>query len=252
MRFQCQLIVGLHNEVRGFDRRLNGYDVGRRRIAGRRQAVRLVSHHAANHANAEMARSAEAMADSVVVDGVAATGDVAQAVWVEDEKTIPLPLHAVPEAAVPAGSRPAVPTARSPRRLPKVNDRESPRRAALVSDEKNVFTVIAERALTMMRNGQYRQTVEMLSQLVSDYGQSAQLFALLGEAYYHCGEHRAAEVSLIRSLELYRNDARTNYFIGCTFRALGNRQRGQHYLLQAYHLDPMYPPVVNAQALAPR
>jgi hypothetical protein len=231
------LIVGLHNEVRGFDQRLNGFDdMGRNGIAGRPQAVRLVGHHG----------------------DVATTGDVAQTVWAEDEK--PLPLHAISRSAVPAESSPTVPTessptvptATSPRRLPEVDDGKSPVRAASDSDETKVFTVIAERALTMMQEGHYRKTVEMLSQLVSDHGQSAQLFALLGEAYYHCDEYRAAEISLIRSLELYRNDARTNYFMGCTFRALGNRQRGQHYLLQAHHLDPMYPPVVNAQALAPR
>ena len=244
------LIVGLNNEVRGFDRKLNGYDVARKGIAGTPPSVRLVSHHAAIHADAGLAPSSRSIVENVVADGVAATGDVPQAVGLEYEK--PIPLHAVPQAAAPAESGLTLSTANSPRRLPAVDDSESPRRAALVSDEQKVFAVIAERALTMMRDGQYRRTVEMLSQLVSDYGQSAQLFSLLGEAYYHCGEHQAAEVSLARSLELYRNDARTNYFMGCTFRALGNRQRGQHYLLQAHHLDPMYPPVVNAQALAPR
>lgn len=243
------LIVGLHSEVHGYERRLNGFDEGRKGITGTPHSVRLVGHHAANHAHAELAPSSEAIADSVVAGSVATTGEIDQAVCIEAE---PIPLHAVPEAAVRAKPVPAVPTASGPRRLPVVNDSESPRRAAPVSDEEKVFTVIAERALTMMQGGQYRRTVEMLSQLVSDHGQSAQLFALLGEAYYHCGEYEAAEVSLTRSLEIYRNDARTNYFMGCTFRALGNRQRGQHYLLQAHHLDPMYPPVVNAQALAPR
>ncbi len=241
------LIVGLHDEVSGLDRRLNGYDVPRGQDNDTPSTVRLVSHHAAARSAVELAS-----APAAVASGVVTAAPSAEPVIEMGE----MPMHAAPEA-VPAdslvGSAASVAASpKDPQRLPSVNDKLAWRRAELLSNEETVFGVIAEHAQTMMRDGQYGRTVEMLSQLVSDHGQSAQLFSLLGEAYYHCGEHQAAEVSLNRSLELYRNDARTNYFMGCTLRALGNRRRGQHYLLQAHHLDPMYPPVVNAQALAPR
>ena len=126
------------------------------------------------------------------------------------------------------------------------------RRSQLANEEENVVSIIAERALNLMRRGEHRRTVNMLSQLVVEHSQSAQLFQLLGEAYYHCEQFEAAEVSLNHSLQLYKNDPRTNYFMGCTLHVLGNRQRSLHYLLQAHDLDPMYPPVVSSKSLAPR
>ena len=80
----------------------------------------------------------------------------------------------------------------------------------------------------------------------------AQLFSLLGEAYYHVKSYTAAQVAIDRSLELNKNDARTNYFMGCVLDQLSQTVRGHHYFLQAHDLDPMYPPRKNETFIAPR
>lgn len=116
--------------------------------------------------------------------------------------------------------------------------------------EKTMMT--SEQAMHLMRNAEYTRAVNLLSEAATECYDSAQLFSLLGEAYYHVGNYTAARVAIERSLELYKYDARTNFFMGCVLEALHQTARGHHYFLQAHDLDPMYPPRKNESSIAPR
>jgi tetratricopeptide (TPR) repeat protein len=252
------ILVGLHAEVSGYDRRLSDFTEYDRARTARREAeskerdelqrpvalagsVAMETNNqrpldgpiqAASHSDVYAQPSSVTAAIPTAIP--AEQPAVANAVHIESIEGIPL--HAGPN-----GERP-----------PSTEAMIDARRAKIAKEEDNIVSIIAERAMNLMREGEYRRTVNMLSQLVTEHNRSAQMFQLLGEAYYHCDQIQAAEVSLKLSLQLYKNDARANYFMGCTLQKLGDRQRGLHYLLQAHDLDPMYPPIVSDQALAPR
>ena len=261
------ILVGLHDEVSGYERRLRDFEqFHKARVATHETA--LVQHEGRKAESLpRSSREDIAMRRSPTqpLQGRLDSRGQGAIALVSHSEVYREPANLVPGRAsmkflpsqdqhgdTQARNDNALPMHAGPPRAPSTEAVLESRRIKIAQEEDNVISVIAERALNQIKAGRNRRAVNMLSQLVTEHRNSAQLFQLLGEAYYHCEQYDAAEVSLNHSLQLYKNDARANYFLGCVLAKLGDRQRSLHYLLQAHDIDPMYPPVVSEAALAPR
>ncbi len=258
------ILVGLHDEVRGYQRRLSDFE--------RFDQARMAARHAEARRSQSLAQS-RSVANTPTGPG---RPTIALASYTEPSgppnpnRSPSLRAGSRQEAARGASSARSgggqsgatrhhptsqgndIPMHVGPPRPPSSEADLEARRAEIATDQDNMVSIIAERAMNLLKAGENRRAVNMLSQLVTEHQRSPQLFQLLGEAYYHCEQFEAAKFSLEHSLKLYKNDARTNYFLGCVLEETGDGPRSLHYLLQAHDIDPMYPPIVSPTATQPR
>lgn len=97
-------------------------------------------------------------------------------------------------------------------------------------------TAIGTQAKAMVADGQLAETVDLLTDAVGDYPNSAILYRMLAEVYFHRDDLRAAETAAKRSLAIDKSNPLTNRIYGEILRQMGQRNRSQHYLQQAKFL----------------
>jgi tetratricopeptide (TPR) repeat protein len=71
-------------------------------------------------------------------------------------------------------------------------------------------------------------------------GGSAQLYRVLGVAYYRLGDYRSSEVALRQALSLDKSSALSYLLMGCTLSKLGQFESAEAYLRQARTINPRY------------
>ena len=97
-------------------------------------------------------------------------------------------------------------------------------------------TAIGTQAKAMVADGQLAETVDLLTDAVGDYPNSAILYRMLAEVYFHRDDLRAAETAAKRSLAIDKSNPLTNRIYGEILRQMGQGNRSQHYLQQAKFL----------------
>lgn len=95
-------------------------------------------------------------------------------------------------------------------------------------------------AVTALRYGQPGLAIELLEWANGRGGGSAQLYRVLGLAYYRLGDHRSSQVALQQALSLDKSSGLTYFLMGCTLAKLGQVESARAHLRQAQTIDPRY------------
>ncbi len=123
---------------------------------------------------------------------------------------------------------------------------EDPTGAALTSSEEtaaigsdNPQTPIAE-AIQALRHGRPELAIELLLPAEHHHRGPAQLYRILGVAYYRLGDYESSEVALRQALSLDKSSALSYFLMGCTLSKRGQFEAAEDHFEQARTLNPRY------------
>jgi tetratricopeptide (TPR) repeat protein len=95
-------------------------------------------------------------------------------------------------------------------------------------------------ALAALRDDRPELAIELLAAAERRSADSAQLYRILGVAYYRLGDYQSSQVALRQALSLDKSSALSYFLMGCTLSKLGQFESAEAHLRQARTMNPRY------------
>jgi hypothetical protein len=134
-------------------------------------------------------------------------------------------------------TQPAVAVTPSARSLPPIADVAQVSHAMVERKPRILATpaeiAIGKQAKALVEEGMYSETIDLLTVAVREQTDSAILFRMLAEIYFHLDDLHPAESAAKRSLAIDKSNPLTNRIYGEILQRLGQNSRSKHYFRQA-------------------
>lgn len=112
------------------------------------------------------------------------------------------------------------------------------RKAAAIRPNNPQIPIAA--ALAALRDNRPDLAIELLRPAERRFSGSAQLYRILGVAYYRLGDLPSSQVALRQALSLDKSSALSYFLMGCTLSKLGQSESAKVHLRQARTINPRY------------
>jgi tetratricopeptide (TPR) repeat protein len=175
---------------------------------------------------------------------------------VDETEEVPLPSTAAPRGSGaetsdrvdPTGSAEAAATAQVRSALDKGREALAEgeaetaltqfRKAAALRPNNLQIPIVA--AMSALRHNRPKLAVELLRGAERRSSDSAQLYCILGVAYYRLGDYRSSQVALRQALSLDKSSGLSYFLMGCTLAKLGQGESAEVHFRQARIINPRY------------
>jgi len=112
------------------------------------------------------------------------------------------------------------------------------RKAAAIRPNNPQIPIAA--AIAVLRDNRPDLAIELLRRAERRFSGSAQLYRILGVAYYRLGDLPSSQVALRQALSLDKSSALSYFLMGCTLSKLGQSESAKVHLRQARTINPRY------------
>ncbi|NQU24599.1 MAG: tetratricopeptide repeat protein [Candidatus Nealsonbacteria bacterium] len=124
-------------------------------------------------------------------------------------------------------------------------ERGSPEAAAFffreaIATSPNDPQIPISAGVAALRYNQPGVAVDLLLPARHRFVRCAEIYRVLGTAYYRLGDYQSSQVALRQALSLDKTSGLTYFLMGCTLAKLGQHDAAQDHLKQARTLNPRY------------